>query len=404
MDGLLDEFRRNVVDPWLLSWRAYVYRLAMTALMSARSSYAAERRRDNIVNYTDLLSATAALLRSNADVRRAMQEKYRWILVDEFQDTDPIQSEVLVLLGADEASISRQTDADWSTVRLRPGALFVVGDPKQSIYRFRRADIEIYNKVKALVQASGGEVLSLTACWRSLPEVCSLANTVFPARFPTAPTAEAPRFEKLEPVRLAPNAPEAATALTTGVVTLTIPESVPKARVDEEEAARISAYIRAEVAAGRRRYGDFLILARGRPRLGTYASALEQLEIPVEVSGAGMFLQSPEVATVCLLLTCLADPLDAVALVGVLRGPLFGVSDPELFAYRQSGGRFELTAPIAGLRNGEVSDVNDGGEPDNPASSHPGARSDAIGVAVPPGTVSPHQNAAIGRCCRSDPG
>jgi ATP-dependent helicase/nuclease subunit A len=359
VDGLLDQFRQNIVDPWLRPWRAYVYRLAMTALIRARSSYAAERRRDNIVNYTDLLSATAALLRSNQHVRCAMQQKYRWILVDEFQDTDPIQAEVLVLLAADDASMRRPTDADWSTVRLRPGALFVVGDPKQSIYRFRRADIDIYNKVRALVLASGGEVLSLTASWRSLPEVCALANTVFPSRFPTEPTAEAPKFESLEPVRTSPSQEQAAGALTAGVVTLTIPATVPYRDVDEAEAARIAAYIRTEVAAGRRRYGDFLILARGRPRLGTYASALEQLEIPVEVSGAGMFLQSPDVATLCLLLTCLTDPLDSVALVGVLRGPLFGVSDPELFAYRQAGGRFELTVPIAGLGNGEPGDVSD---------------------------------------------
>jgi ATP-dependent helicase/nuclease subunit A len=137
---------------------------------------AVAHRRDNIVNYTGLLSATAALLRSNPDVRHSMQQKFRWILVDEFQDTDPIQAEVLVLLGADEASIPRQRDADWSTVRFRSGALFVVGAPKQSIYRFRRADIDIYNRVRALVLASDGEVLSLTACWRSLPEVCALAN------------------------------------------------------------------------------------------------------------------------------------------------------------------------------------------------------------------------------------
>ena len=114
-----------------------------------------------------------------------------------------------------------------------------MGDPKQSIYRFRRADIDIYNTVRALVQASGGEVLSLTACWRSLPEVCALANTVFPARFPPAPTAEAPKFEKLEPVRPSPSPRHAASALTTGVVTLTIPATVPYKGVDEAEAARI---------------------------------------------------------------------------------------------------------------------------------------------------------------------
>ena len=150
--------------------------------------------------------------------------------------------------------------------------------------------------------------------------------------------------------------PQRGAPITSGVATLTIPAGVASKDVDEAEAARIAAYIRGEVAAGRRRHGDFLILTRGRPRLGTYAAALEQLEIPVEVSGAGMFLASPDVATLCLLLTCLADPLDSVSLVGVLRGPLFGVSDQELFEYRQSGGRFELTAPVADDESAEATD------------------------------------------------
>ena len=114
-------------------------------------------------------------------MRRELQEKHRWILVDEFQDTDPIQAEVLLLMAANEDSIANPSNVDWSSVRLRPGALFIVGDPKQSIYRFRRADIDVYNSVKRQIEASGGEVLSLTACFRSLPEVCSLANEVFPA-------------------------------------------------------------------------------------------------------------------------------------------------------------------------------------------------------------------------------
>ena len=199
VDGLLGDFRTHIAGPWLESWRQYVYRLAMTALMKARGSYAAERRRDNIVNYTDLLSAAAALLRTKPDVRLAMQQKYRWILVDEFQDTDPIQAEVLVLLTADEQSISRPTEADWSAVRLRPGALFVVGDPKQSIYRFRRADIDIYNKIRNLVLASGRKcthgVLALVAGGlragqHGLPQPVRTTN------------AEAPKFEPLDPVRI----------------------------------------------------------------------------------------------------------------------------------------------------------------------------------------------------------
>ena len=131
----------------------------MTLLARARITLRAERRRLNSLNYGDLLNLTARVLRENADVRRALQQKYRWLFVDEFQDTDPIQAEIVFLLAADEASArSRPTSTattDWRQLPLRPGALFVVGDPKQSIYRFRRADIDIYNIVRDALQRPG---------------------------------------------------------------------------------------------------------------------------------------------------------------------------------------------------------------------------------------------------------
>src|SRR6185295_17029690 len=103
----------------------------------ARDMAASERRRLNALNYGDLLNLTARVLRENGQVRRALQRKYRHLFVDEFQDTDPVQAEIVFLLAADESVAS----SDWRTLSLRHGALFVVGDPKQSIYRFRRADI-----------------------------------------------------------------------------------------------------------------------------------------------------------------------------------------------------------------------------------------------------------------------
>jgi ATP-dependent helicase/nuclease subunit A len=345
VSALVNDFQTETVIPWVRSWRQYVYHLSITALTRARETYATERRRDNVVNYTDLLSAAARLLRTDAVVRRELQEKHRWILVDEFQDTDPIQAEVLLLMAAKEDSIADPSNVDWSRVQLRPGALFIVGDPKQSIYRFRRADIEVYNTVRRLIEASDGEVLSLTACWRSLPEVCSLANDVFPARFPQTATSEAPKFEPLEPVRPSPAEKDKSASTATGIATLTLTPSASSDMVSEE-ASRIARYIKGQVSAGPRTHGHFLIVTRQRSNLGIYAAALEELEIPVEVSGAGMFTSSPDVAALCLLLKSIADPLDSVALVGVLRGPLFGVSDQQLFAYRQSGGRFELTAPV----------------------------------------------------------
>src|SRR4029450_13532849 len=162
------------------------YRLAICLLTRARETASDERRRLNSLNYGDLLNLAARVLRENVGVRRALQQKYRYLLVDEFQDTDPVQAEIVFWLAeaTDVASKSRKTHpADWRQVPLRPGALFVVGDQKQSIYRFRRADIDIYNIVRGRFTDKGvGVVLPLTMNFRSGPELCRWANTVFETR------------------------------------------------------------------------------------------------------------------------------------------------------------------------------------------------------------------------------
>ena len=293
---------------------------------------------------------------------RALQAKYRWFFIDEFQDTDPIQAEIFLLLAADEregegepaARPRRRRPApgtglvvrrsrlvsnagghaerlDWTTVPLRPGALFVVGDPKQSIYRFRRADIDIYTCVHERIRACGGEVLHLTANWRSLPGVCALANDVFPGLFPTNATRESPTFERLAPMR-----PETDAARGPSVARLVIPAKYEK-RLSWRARRSHRARHRRRGSLGRRRYGSFLVLTRNRPRLEHYADALDALHIPVEVSGAGRFGGSRG-RRAGAAAPGAADPLDGLALAGVLRGPLFGVSDPELFRFAAPGG------------------------------------------------------------------
>jgi ATP-dependent helicase/nuclease subunit A len=318
-----------VLEPFKAQWMAYVHHLAMAVLLEARGFYAQERRRQNVVNYVDLLRVAADMLRNSQAVRVALQQKYRFLFIDEFQDTDPIQAEIFLMLASDEKG------------GLRPGALFVVGDPKQSIFRFRRADIDIYNRVAKRIRETGGEVLTLTANFRSLPGVCVVANTVFPPLFAAQSLPYSPAFAPLDPVRDDSELPDAPR-----VATITIPDGGKGDKPHEEEAKRIAAYIRSEVDSRRRTYGDFLVLARQRPRLRVFADAFDALDIPVDVSGAGLFCDSPEVAALAALLTALADPLDSVALVGVLRGPLFGHSDPDLFRFRQAGGEFELSVPL----------------------------------------------------------
>ena len=97
-------------------------------------------------------------------------------------------------------SSGKQKDAaDWRKVPLRPGALFVVGDPKQSIYRFRRADIDIYNIVRQrFSDPAVGRVVPLTLNFRSAPQLCTWANEVFKKQFPAEPTVYAPRFAPLD--------------------------------------------------------------------------------------------------------------------------------------------------------------------------------------------------------------
>ena len=109
-------------------------------------------------------------------MRRYFQRRFDYVLVDEFQDTDPLQAEIAFLLAEDPEG---EPAADWRGCRLKPGKLFVVGDPKQSIYRFRRADIAVYEEAKRLVERSGGETLALTTNFRTVPSIVSFVNERF---------------------------------------------------------------------------------------------------------------------------------------------------------------------------------------------------------------------------------
>ncbi len=333
LDGLIEDCRTTTVAPFLTAWREYLYRIALALLGRGRDSVTRERRRMLALNYEDLLQIVAALLREREDVRRSLQHRYRWLFVDEFQDTDPIQAEILMWLASDSGG-----RGPWSTLPLRPGALFIVGDPKQSIYRFRRADIDTYQRVRRQVQDAGGLIVSLTTSFRSTRPLCEWTNQVFQASFPRTATAEQPAFEGVYAENPAPgSAPP--------VVTLTVPEAVSETGIPAAEAAIIAAYIRAEVDAGRRQPGDFLVLTRKRRALDRYAAALEARHLPVEVSGASAVSASPSVEALLLLLRLLADPDDGPAAIGVLRGPLFGISDEALFEHRRRGGTFLLTVP-----------------------------------------------------------
>src|SRR4029077_800977 len=143
-------------------------------LAGATERYQQLKAAAGALDFTDLLAKARRLIASNEAVRRHLQAKFSRIFVDEFQDTDPIQADILLLLASDDPRVS-----DPDAVRPIPGKLFIVGDPKQAIYRFRGTDVGTYWKVSRQIEARGGRVLQLTTSYRSVPAIQQFVNAAF---------------------------------------------------------------------------------------------------------------------------------------------------------------------------------------------------------------------------------
>ncbi|MCX6573254.1 MAG: UvrD-helicase domain-containing protein [Candidatus Aminicenantes bacterium] len=349
-----ETFRDEIARPALRVWREFRHTKALAFLRPAVGFYAERRRAEARLNFQDQLMLTARLLRDNPEVRRYFRRRFHPILVDEFQDTDPIQAEILFLLTG-----TSETEKDWTRLAPAPGSLFLVGDPKQSIYRFRRADIDIYNLVRDRIEASGGETLALSANFRSLGAIADWVNPLFdPGRggvFPAAADAYQAGFMPLETVRGRGRGP------LSGVRKITVP-AVPYHRKEDIagfDAARVAGFIAWALAgnlglddgAGGDRPaepGDFLVLFRYKDRMSRYARRLEELGIPFEIAGSDAFAENAEIREVMNLLRALDDPDDPVASVAVLRGMFFGLSDQDLLDHRAAGGGFCFLAEAGG--------------------------------------------------------
>ena len=138
------------------------------------AEYAQFKRSAAVLDFDDLLERAQHLIRQHDPVRRALGARYRYLFVDEFQDTDPVQTEILFRLCSDDAP------TDWHDARVRPGALFIVGDPKQAIYRFRGADIAAYDDARATIERLWpANILQITANFRSRPAILEYVNQRF---------------------------------------------------------------------------------------------------------------------------------------------------------------------------------------------------------------------------------
>ncbi|MGW6199683.1 UvrD-helicase domain-containing protein [Kribbella sp. NPDC055110] len=170
------------------------------------------RRAEGRLEFHDLLVLARDLLRRDPEVRADLQERFERLLLDEFQDTDPIQIELAVrIAGGAEADAT-----DWHDVEVPEGRLFVVGDPKQSIYRFRRANIATYLTAQQLL----GETVALTTNFRTVPPILSWINTVFATLIQAHESAQ-PSYQSLSPHRTNPTSAGLGEASRPGITSRT---------------------------------------------------------------------------------------------------------------------------------------------------------------------------------------
>lgn len=328
--------------------------LAKFTLDSAR-----RRRADGRLEFHDLLVLCRNVLRDDPEVRRLVRAKYACLLVDEFQDTDPLQVEICALIAAPDGDCG---GADWFELEADDGRLFIVGDPKQAIYRFRRADIGIYMKAKTGLGAGGGGSppvpLALTSNFRSHDSVINWVNLVFDRYIGRTESDDQPRYVDLETtVDSGPDGDSRVWVLGGG----TELKAADVRYLESESIAKCIAAIKGQhwqVNAGREsaqspvRYQDIQVLIRARTSLPSLEDAFSNAGIPYLIEARSLVFESQDVRDLLAVVAAVVDPSDDVGVVAALRSAAFGCTDADLLEYVQLAGRtnvwgLEMNRPAA---------------------------------------------------------
>jgi ATP-dependent helicase/nuclease subunit A len=340
----VDVFRTHL-DGFRLDADADLAALLQQELMDAVRKYEELKARSGSLDFLDLLLKARDLVKSNEDVRRGFQERFTHIFVDEFQDTDPLQAEILLLLAAADPS-----ETDWRKVTPMPGHLFLVGDPKQSIYRFRRADVAVYRDVCHRLIECGAIPVKLTASFRSVPQIQACVNAAF------SPVMTGDSFTlQADYVRLSPyrkdharqpsvvSLPVPAPYGTRNISAMAIEASTPDAigafvdwlvnesgwKVTERTGEQPVPVQAKHVCLLFRRFLSF-----GDDVTQPYVQALEARGVRHVLVGGKTFHDREEVETIRAALAAIEWPDDELSVFATLRGALFAIGDEELLEWK----------------------------------------------------------------------
>src|SRR5487761_2630766 len=334
----IEEFRRRA-DADL----AAELREEMRALVDEHTE---RKRRAGRLDFTDLLIAVRDLVRDNAEVRHYLQDRFTHLFVDEFQDTDPLQAEILLLISADS-----RHETDWNKAAPSPGKLFLVGDPKQSIYKFRRADLVLYRRIRDALTGRGVGFVRLTKSYRSVRNIQQFVNAAFETEMTGDTASGQADWAPLEEHRPDPEG-------RPSVVVLPVPRPY-KSRLSKEAVnlclpdtiAAFIAWLVKDSGWGFRAR-DVAVLFRRRTQGQTdltreYARALEARDLPHLLAGSKSFHRREEVETLRAGLAAIEWPADELSVFATLKGSLFAIRDEVLLRYRHEHGRLKplFTSP-----------------------------------------------------------
>ena len=312
------------------------------------SAYEELKARAGKLDFLDLLVLTRDLLRDDPKVRAELQKRFSHLLVDEFQDTDPLQAEILLLLAANDPSIS---DADEAKVV--PGKLFLVGDPKQSIYRFRRADVSLYERIKERFLAEGARLVHLVTSFRSAPSIQEFVNSAFAPVMKTNAARSQAEYVPLAPFREEPTGRPTIIGLPAPlpygdygkIVHWKIEESLPDAvgafvdwllnqsgwTVTERGSTESVPVTSRHVCLLFKRLQSF-----GNDVTRPYVRQLEVRRIPHVLVGGKSFHDREEVIALRSALSAMEWPDDTLSVYATLRGPYFAISDDAILAFKHT--------------------------------------------------------------------
>ncbi len=301
-----------------------------------RKLYADYKRNAALLDFDDLLHHARDLLKGNEAVRGALARRYPRVLVDEFQDTDPLQAEILWRLAGEGDAASA-----WHERSIRPGALFLVGDPKQAIYRFRGADVETYLTAKrALERQDPDAILEISANFRSQGGILEFVNAHFAGMLDVSQGQ--PGFTALTPVRdQGEKASVAAFEIVLGDEHRNAKGNLIVELVRRQEATAVADVVKRLIGAYTvwdrgleafrpARAGDIALLAPTGTSLWIYERALETREIPIATQAGKGFFRRQEVQDLIAVARAIADRRDTLALGALLRGPLVGLTEEEI--------------------------------------------------------------------------